>query len=351
MPKPSPATVRRVPEGLFPLVDIQGPVAEAGRSLGYLWQDTLMYSASRCSSDIKPWWTCQPYRRLVSRYAPYLPAFYESMAKAANVPLWAVGVDMEPSQHQRTTEGCTSFAIQPGATLDRVPISGQTKDTPISRVYQYQVLRLKLSDGPSHLSLTYAGWLFGHGFITGGCAIFRNALYTPSPDHGLEYPLFGLIALHCPSVEDVIRIARDHGVRTSAHVVVADEAGNIAGLELTHTGTHVLKPRKGIYTHANCVFASKKDLKRETPIAHFSRKNSLCRPDRMRELLEANQGHLTAQQAMYALADGLNDPEGICRNLSDDVMTTAAIVAQPTRGLLHVTRGNPAQNWTQTYSL
>lgn len=351
MPHHHPAARRLVPEGHIPLLDITGSTAEAGRALGYAWREALQNSAHRSSQTLKPWWTAQPYRKLVEKYAPYLPTLYENMAAAAGVPLWAVSADVSLQGLQQAADGCTSFAIAPQATLDGVPISGQTKDTPVERVYQYQVLRLKLSDAPSHLTLTYAGWLFGHGFIQGGCAIFRNSLYTPLPARGLDYSLFGLIALHCPNVEEVIRIAADHGVMTSAHIVVADEHGDIAGLELTTRGPHILRPNNGLYVHANCVLGSDDDVKLEEPRHHFTRENSLCRTSRLYELLTPNIGMLTAQQAMYAMADGVEQTHGITRNIHEDAMTSAAVVVEPTKGLLHATRGNPAHNWPVTYRL
>src|SRR5690606_966766 len=150
-----------------------------------------------------------------------LPDLYQSMAKYAGVPLWAVAADMK-NEDLTKPDGCTSFAIAPSHTLDGVPISGQTKDTSLTRAYQYQMLRLRFTDGtPNHLSLTYPGWLFGHGFIKGGCAIFRNTIYNPTPGKGLPYSIFGLLALHCPSVDDVVKLAKDHGVSMCFHIVAA----------------------------------------------------------------------------------------------------------------------------------
>jgi hypothetical protein len=76
--------------------------------------------------------------------------------------------------------------------------------------------------------------------------------------------------------------------------------------------------------------------------------------DRLRELLEAERGRLTAQRAMMCLADHSHYPWGLCRHPADaepGFRTTAAVVVEPTRGLLHVTRGNPCSNWPTTYAL
>lgn len=339
------------PQEGFALVDLSGTAAEVGRALGDRWRIALEVSAQSNPTSTKPWWTMQPYRKLVSKYAAYLPVFYENMAAAAKVPLWAVAADLNPNYFDQTPEGCTSFAVAPSFTLDRVPISGQTKDTSIDRLKRYQVLRLKMTDAPSHLSLTYPGWLYGHGFIQGGCTLFRNKLYCPNNTQGLPYALFGLLALHCPSVEDVSRIARDHGVKESAHIVVADEQGGIAGLEFTNVGVFALKPKQGVYTHANCVLKNSKAQRAQTFDADFTYEDSICRTNRIASLLGAHRNSLTAQLAMQALGDGGHMLNGITKVTNPDVMTTATIVAQPSRGLLHITRGSAAQHWPMTYSL
>ena len=71
-------------------------------------------------------------------------------------------------------------------------------------------------------------------------------------------------------------------------------------------------------------------------------------------LFNAERGRLTAQKAMQILADHAGYPAGICSHMHNndpDRGTTAAIVAEPTRGLLHATRGNPCCNWPVTFSL
>jgi hypothetical protein len=56
---------------------------------------------------------------------------------------------------------------------------------------------------------------------------------------------------------------------------------------------------------------------------------------------------------MMCFADHSHYPLGICRHIDgvDIGCTTAAVVVEPTRGLLHVTRSNPCANWPVTYTL
>lgn len=340
------APTRPWPEGFVPLLDVEGNSRDAGVMLGYLWADALRLHADHWAADRRPWWQDKRFDRLISRYAPHLPELYRGMAKGAGVPAEKVS-DAAPPQGRGA---CTSFALQPAATLDRQPISGQTKDTGSARWFQYQVLRLKLSDAPSALTLTYPGLLFGHGFVAGGCSIFRNSMYAGEAQGLLPYFVWGILALHCPTVEEVVELTKRYGVKNGGHCTAADARGGIVGIEWGQGGVAALKPKRGIYVHANAVVSGAK-LGRHEKGWPFGRENSLHRETRLRARLEADRGRLTAQLAYMGLCDHVGYPRSVCRHQSLDELTTAAVVVEPTRGLLHVSRGAPCQNWPKTYCL
>ena len=78
------------------------------------------------------------------------------------------------------------------------------------------------------------------------------------------------------------------------------------------------------------------------------------RMHRLYSLLDAERGRLMAQKAWMALADHAHYPGGICRHIvcSDgNRYTSAAVVAEPAKGMLHIVRGTPCANWPVTYSL
>lgn len=339
---------RQAPPGQVPLVNVEGTAADCGRMLGYIWAEQLRRGAAQVSQDSRPWWQDKRFAKLVDRYVPHLPEVFRRMAQSAGLPDHLVGTRAPASD----AGGCTSFALAPSATLDRRPLSGQTKDTPEHRLYQFQVLRMKASDAPSLLTLTYEGWLFGHGFAEGGCAIFRNSLYAGSDPRGtLPYAVWGVLAQHCRSVEEVVELTRRHGIGQGFHATVADAAGGIVGIESTMGGCAFLNPRRGMYVHANAVVGNKRLIRLEQEDKRFTRADSLHRQTRLRELLEVDHGRLTAQLAMAAMSDHDGYPVAICRHESTQAMTCAAVVVEPGLGLLHVTRGAPCQNWPATYRL
>ena len=337
-----------VPPGFVPLIDVSGDAVTCGRALGWAWLEALRLAASAVPADARPWWRRRPFGKLVERRAAYLPDLYRGMAEGAGLDasqLVAQGITpIDPP-----SAGCTAFAIQPAATAMSEPISGQTKDTGADRAFRYQVLRMRIDGGPSHLTLTYPGWVFGHGFVTSGCSILRNALYAGCGQGELTYSEWGLLALHCPTADEAVSLALRHGVAGAGHCVAADEKGNVAGIEFGKGGVGVLKPRGGLYVHANRVMSGKR-LGRHEVSGEPHRESSLHRQERLRGRLEADRGRLTAQLAFMALADHDGHPNCICRHGPGDV-TSAAVVVEPTRGLLHVCRGTPCRNWPRTYSL
>jgi hypothetical protein len=330
------------------LVSVSGTARSCGEQLGYIWAQDLRLYASRPGRSEQAWWKHKPYQRWIARLCPHLPDLYQGLARGAGLKEDAVGSRVTlPAQ----SSGCTSFAIAPSQTAAGQPISGQTKDTPVHRLFQFLVLRVKMSDAPSMLTLTYPGWLFGHGFVEGGCSVFRNSLWAGDPRGGLPHTAWGLLTLHCRTVDEAMKLTRDGGCDMGSHAAIADMHGGIVGMEITAKRLAFLKPRGGLYTHANAICGWAGGAKDERSDPHFQRDNSLLRQERMRSRLEAHGRRLTAALAFAAMADHEGHPHGICRHAGPQSSTTAAVVVEPARGLLHACRGRPCENFPQTFSL
>jgi isopenicillin-N N-acyltransferase like protein len=338
------------PQLAMPLVDCAGTAFECGKQLGCLWKPALILEEMEHGKDKKPWWKLPEYVPLIEKHCPHLPDMYRGMAQGANIHENALG---EQSLAEPRPVGCTSFALAPDATLEGIPISGQNKDVSVLRGRQLVVLCMRISDAPSMLSMTYPGssCFVGHGFVRGGTAIFRNSLYVAPSVEGLPYPIWILLALHCPRVDDVVELTRRHGVREAFHIAVADQHGGIVGIEGGLDGIAFLRPERGIYVHANAVLDQGPLRQTEKDKGLFRRDESLHRTERLNARLQAERGRLTAKLAYNALCDHDGYPVSVCRHQSEQAHTAAAVIVEPTRVLLHVTHGPPCQNWPQTYSL
>lgn len=245
---------------------------------------------------------------------------------------------------------CTSFSAAGTLTFDGKLISGQTKDTVKESKDLYIVLRLKINAGPTVLVLSYPGELLGYGMWSTGLTIFRNNLcYNESSPNGLTMEQWGMLALAGGSVERAVELALSCGLQGMGNCLISDVSGHSASVEFNAGGVAVIEPEQGIIVHANHAIGDKtKPFGKQCGLSTF---DSYDRADRLRELLQTENGHLTAQKAMMFLADHKFYPRGICRHkLGEKVeVTTSALIAEPAKGQLHVVKGHPCCNWPVTY--
>ena len=132
---------------------------------------------------------------------------------------------------------------------------------------------------------------------------------------------------------------------------IGDATGRAVAIEITDHGCGIIEAQDGILVHANHICMPESTCYED--YAEPERSASHARQARLRELLEAERGRLTAPLAMRALMDHANYPRSICRHPSGPggIRTTAALVVEPTAGLLHVVRGQACRGWPKTYSL
>jgi len=265
-----------------------------------------------------------------------------------------VGGPPKASPDRVGTAECTSFGLSGSVTLEGQPISGQTKDTAVSSAYQYIVLHMRIEGAPTILVLARPGELLGYGFWSTGMSIFRNSLHSKADATGqVDMVLWGLLTLAGSSVHEGADLARRYGIAGSGNCLISDPDGQSLSVEFNGGGVSIVPARNGIATHAN-----HPEGEETAPFEHnpdeTERENSRYRMHGLWELLNAERGRLTPQKALMMLADHSRYPLGICRHViggKADTYTTAAVVAEPTRGRLHVVWGNPCCNWPVTHTL
>jgi len=336
-----------VPEGIVPLISVEGSAYACGRAYARIVMDR--YPNYRRYLDQASSWRSlhTDVRRLFEQRAPYMLDVYRGLLDVAGPPRSTPKPDTPAKQ-------CTSFGVAGDVTLDGEPISGQTKDTGVESALLYIVLRMRIEDGPTLLVLAYPGEVLGYGLWSTGMSLFRNNLYsTAGAERGLTMEQWGLLALAGGCTDEAVFLACKYGIRTVGNFLVSDRRGRSVNVESNVGGVSVVPARKGIATHANHPVGD-----RTAPHEHYpdeaERVASRHRMDRLWQLLDVDRGLLAAPKAMMCLADHAGNPRGICRHFvhgGADLVTTGAVVAEPTRGRLHVTRSNPCSNWPTSYML
>src|SRR5262249_45676848 len=147
-------------------------------------------------------------------------------------------------------------------------------------------------------------------------------------------------------------------VCSSGNYVLCDGSGRIADVELTSEGFALQEDESaGFLAHANHFLCAPYAC---AAAEAASVADSFLRQRRIRELLTALPDAVTAEHLKSVLADHEGHPTSICRHPHDGAdhpsvsargRTTASLIAEPAKGLLHVSRGNPCQNGYATYRL
>ena len=349
---PKGALPRRVPEGTVPLIAVEGTAYDCGR--WYAETVRERYPGFRKYLDGQPWWQdmSSEVRRLYERDAPHIIDLFRGLREGAGAPESTASAAPVPIQ-----EGCTSFGVSGSITLDGHPMSGQNKDPDISSAAMYIVLRMRIKDSPTILTLAYPGEVLGYGLWSTGMSVFRNSLYSRSgAEKGISSTEWVYLALAGTSVHDAVDLARRFGLQGNGNYLMSDPQGESLSVEFNAGGVNTIPARDGIATHGNHA---------EGPDTHpfeaygdnegpSERENSRYRMHGLWQLLNAERGRLTPQRALMALADHTYYPQGICRHWVDgkpQMETTGSVIAEPTQGALHVVRGQPCCNWPTTYTI
>ena len=340
---------RRVPEGTVPLISVEGTAYECG--LWYGESVRQRYPDYIKSLPASRWWNDMSgdAKRLYDRHVPHMFDVHRGLAEG-------IGATASASASQ-VQSGCTSFGVSGEVTLDGHPISGQTKDTKYENAHMYIVLRMRIKDAPTILTLAYPGGVSGYGMWSTGMSKFGNSLYsTADSENGLQMEEWAILALSGKSVDEGVELAKRHGIREAGNLLISDAQGESRSVEFNVGGLSVLTPREGILTHGNHPEGpetSPYDAYGDSEGA-TERENSRYRMHGLWRMIDAERGRLTAQRAMTLMADHTYYPQGICRHWVDgkpEMETTAVVAVEPTRSRLHVTRGQPCCNWPVTYTV
>ena len=329
-----------------PFISIEGTAVECGRQYGEIVRER--YPGYRVYLNQALQWNRlgAEVLGLVERRAPYLLDLYRGLCETGGSPAAA--------QTPPAAGACTSFGVADSVTLDGGPLSGQTKDTEPASASLYIVLCMCMQDAPTLLVLAYPGEVLGYGLWSTGMSIFRNSLHSAAgATKGLTMVQWSLLALAGDSVQDAVELARIHGLADTGNCLLSDGSGASVSVEFNAGGVSVLPARDGIAAHANHPEGPETEPFGRHP-DEAGLIDSRKRAARMRELLERERGRLTPQKAMMLLADHGGYPWGICNHLAErtpDRCTTAAVVAEPAAGCLHVACGSPCANWPKTYSM
>ena len=246
--------------------------------------------------------------------------------------------------------GCTAFVLSRDATTTGEIITGQNSDTGWEMGEVAIVLHVTPEKGPRMLMYTFAGLMGYHGINSEGIGHFANALMGPDWRMGLpHYPLKRRVLESC-SLEEVLEVLDQTQVCSAGNYVLGDGQGEILDVELTPEGYETLSGEEGFIAHTNH-FLCQRWIPTEKLLEQLP--DSKPRYKRIRSLIERDYGSLSVEKMKGFLSDHHDYPTSICRHSMDgkDIETAASIIAEPERGLMHISAGNPCEHEYCMYEL
>jgi isopenicillin-N N-acyltransferase-like protein len=349
----------------YPLFHVTGAPRELGRAHGDQAKDRirgfldyLRASLKLSTSSLRT--RARRFEPLFQKTCPHLLEEAGGLAEGAEIDRHdALALQLRGELAGVTDEACTTFVVSREKTTDGKTLIGQNSDVASELMEFAYVLRLAPVNGPRMLMWTFGGMLGYHGMNEYGVAHFANAL-GGGPDWRFalsHYPLKRMM-LEQRSLAGVRRLLASVPVCSNGNYVLCDGAGEIADIELTAEGPYEIPDRGlGAIAHSNhylCgAHACAENFARSLP-------DSFPRLERMQELLESHLGRLSVEDMKTFLSDHAGHPISICRHphegVDDPILpssgrTAASLIAEPDRGLLHVSRGNPCETGYAAYHL
>lgn len=294
------------------------------------------------------------YRPFVLKYAPFFDEEIQGISEATGLSLGEVyflQLRAEIYNHFENTDECTTFAVLPEATKDGVPLIGQNADLPGFYSDVSIIAEFVPNEGPSQLMLTPAGQVSYIGINNFGLGVFANFLVCDGWRTGFPRYLLSRLALTKASLEEAIGLVKSVYRASSRNLIMLDKRGQSADLETIPTRTGLINPDNGILAHSNHFISS--ELLDEERKEGEDLENSRVRLNRMRSLLEGNHGQLNLEVMQRILRDRETAPHTLCRMPGDfgiDSVTFASVIAEPSKGKIHVTKGPPHQFEYKSYS-
>lgn len=343
-----------LPDDAPPEFRFSGSTEEAGRSFARWTLANYPYFPYYLAQAVHTWEApSADMQALFAHYAPWIPRFYQGMLAYLKTQSFDADAPRPPLPVRKPLSDCSSFSVDAALCEGNHPLSGQTKDTEIDSMDLYIVLNLKLTDGPSILTLSYPGELLGYGFWSNGMSVFRNNLRSSAESaSGLPFFIFGLLAMSSGSVEEIKRLAGQYEIAGMGHMMFSDPQSAVS-VEYNAGGISLIERQNGLLVHSN------------HPIGEATRRfitteaDYLAASESRRDMLTKSILALPHPISVSGLHQALSthhqrDNWGVCRHgdlTGTDYCTTASVVADVVSGTLHVTKGPACLSDFHSYTM
>ncbi len=302
----------------------------------------------------------RPYIPFVEAYAPHLNQEIKGIAEGARISLeeaYLLQVRAEFTQltiEEKTgSEGCTSFAIHKNRTEDGEVWVGQNLDlAPFYKDFGV-MLHITPEKGPAILCYSQIGSVAHAGINSAGIGWVANALYSSGWKPGVPRPILYRLILEKGSLPEAMKVVTDAKRASSCNYLLSHKSGEIKDIEATPEHCGMIDLEKDVLVHANHFVHPEMIPFEKRPKDKLE--NSKFRENRFKQLLTEHRGKLTIEKLKEFLADHQLHPRAVCTHAEGNpwnIATITAMIAQPSRGIMHVALGQACERqYVTSYSI
>jgi isopenicillin-N N-acyltransferase-like protein len=318
----------------LPVVELDGEPFDQGRQHGLALREqiaqnlAIYYDRFATEGQLQP----DEVRRRAADYVPLLQRsadYFEAVRGVAEasgqelIDVVMLNVRYELLYYQYSVnpvggpDGCTSFAVQPGASANGHLLIGENWDW-IPELAG-AVLHSRDASEFETLSFTEAGIVGGKiGLNSAGLGLAINGLLSTDDDWSRMVKPFHVRCyeiLRCASLDSAAAIVTAERRACSANFVLAQTPDRAMDIEAAPDTCTSFGASRGVLTHTNH-FLDPTHLGVEEP--HSERRlQSYTRLARIRELMDARRP-LSVADVQSCLRDHDNYPDSVCRHIHPD---------------------------------
>lgn len=372
-PHQLPGTDER--RGRYREIRVRGTPHEMGRQIGEAAREEMRAFAEVALARVNLTMKVSRERALLiaarsaefaTRYAPHMMDELRGMAEGSGLGLDELMVLQVRNQLAPDPEaGCTSLSVsETGASLVGGNIVAQNWDNDPGLDPFTIVLTRQPDDKPALMNITQAGLIAYIGLSDAGIGVCLNTLPAPAREVGVPHYFTVRGIYESASLDAAVAAVRRAERAIPANIMLATPQGP-ADLEVTLDQVNVIRPTEAtsgrrtsgpgprqLVTHANhCLHPELTSINDRFPDLIQSR----ARQRRIDELT-SETATLDVSSIQRILADHHDFPRSICRHPNGDAttghwQTTISVIIEPSRRLMHVSRGTPCNHPYETYTL
>lgn len=337
----------------FPLIDVEGPPFERGLAYGRGAAERVRRSVDLYRGRLQRLGlTDREVSLAVERYLPIIESFgshyiqeMRGIAEGAGVGFEDVALVNARTEvvaearvglaAEDVPDGCTGVIVMPDRSTSGALIHAQNWDWLAACVETAVVLRIRRDDGPDILTFTEAGGLARSGLNAAGIAITANYLESDRDfrQRGVPLALIRRKVLEQEHFAAAIKVVATTPKACSNNMILSHADGFALDIECAPDEAFPLYPEGGLLVHANH-WLSPVALSKLKEAGLADSPDSLYRDVRVRTLLEARGGALTAEDVKAALADRFGWPYAVCRpsvalGSEPETATVATLILDP----------------------